>query len=386
LPQSERAGLSAGLNKMNDDKKIKIEDLGYDDFFEAARKNLGWSGFEVARVVAEHKEAYRVKNPNGEYSAKITGKQIYAARSREDYPAVGDWVAITDLGGEQAVIEGVLPRKTMIKRKASAKFETQIIATNIDAAFVVQAVDGDYSLNRFERYFAIIRDGGIKPAIILNKIDLIPKEETKLKLSQIKSRFGNVDFIATSAATDAGMEGLKKYIARGKTYCFLGSSGVGKSSLINKLIGREIIKTKGISGRTDRGKHTTSGREMYFLEDGPSADEARLTGGGIVIDNPGLREVGMVDAGSGIDDLFDQIIVLAKDCKYADCKHNGEPGCRVAAAVKSGKLDEEKFNNYVSLKKEAEYFEMTRIEKREKDRQFGKFIKTAKEQLKRYKH
>jgi len=161
---------------------------------------------------------------------------------------------------------------------------------------------------------------------------------------------------------------------------------VGKSSLINKLIGREIIKTKSISCRTDRGKHTTSGREMYFLEDGPSAGEARLTGGGIVIDNPGLREVGMVDAGSGIDDLFDQIIVLAKDCKYADCKHNGEPGCRVAAAVKSGKLDEEKFNNYVSLKKEAEYFEMTRIEKREKDRQFGKFVKTAKEQLKRYKH
>jgi ribosome biogenesis GTPase len=371
----KRAGLSAGLNEMNDDKKIKIEDLGYDDFFEVARKNLGWGGFEVARVVAEYKEAYRAKNPNGEYSAKITGKQIYTARSREDYPAVGDWAAITDLGAGLAVIEGVLPRRTMIKRKSSAGNEVQIIATNIDAAFVVQAVDGDYSLNRFERYIAIIRDGGIKPVIILNKIDLIPREELELKLNQIKTRFGDIDFIATSVITDAGMKGLKKYIAKGKTYCFLGSSGVGKSSLINKLIGKEVIKTRDISGRTDRGKHTTTGREMYFLENG-----------GIVIDNPGLREVGMVDTGSGIDDLFDQIIVLAKDCKYADCKHNGEPGCRVMAAVKSGKLDEEKFNNYISLKKEAEYFEMTKVEKREKDRQFGKFIKTAKEQFKRYKH
>jgi ribosome biogenesis GTPase / thiamine phosphate phosphatase len=364
---------------------MEIEDLGYDNFFEAARKKLGWGGFAVGRVAAEYKEAYRVKDPKGEYLAKVTGKQMFTAVSREDYPAVGDWVAFTDLGEGQAVIEGILPRKTMIKRKSSAKFATQIIATNIDTAFVVQAVDGDYSLNRFERYFAIANDGGVKPAIILNKIDLIPKEELDLKLGQIRERFGDIDLIATSTLTEAGLEELKKYIKKGKTYCFLGSSGVGKSSLINKLIGKEVIETKDISVRTDRGKHTTTGREMYVLESGPlPAESASGEVRGIVIDNPGLREVGMADTGAGIDDLFDQIAVLAKDCKFADCKHGGEPGCRVLGVVKSGELDEGKYNNYIGLKKEAEYYEMNKVEKREKDRQFGKFIKKAKEQLKKY--
>jgi len=355
--------------------KLKIDDLGYGDFFEAARNNLGWGGFEVARVIVEHKGIYRVRNSNGEYSAKITGKQIFDAVSREDYPAVGDWVAIMVIGEKQAVIKGILPRKTMIKRKSIGKSEVQIIATNIDTVFVVQAVDLDYSLNRFERYFAIARDGGVKPAIILNKIDLIPKEELESRLNEIKDRFGDTDTICTSTVTDAGLDGLEKYIEKGKTYCFLGSSGVGKSSLINKLIGGEIIATKDICVRTDRGKHTTTGREMYFLE-----------GGGIVIDNPGMREVGMADTGAGIDDLFDQIVALAKDCKYADCKHFVEPGCNVVAAVESGKLDREKFDNYIGLKKEAEFYEMSEIEKREKDRQFGKFVKKAKEQVKRCKH
>lgn len=363
------------MDKMDNKKELKINDLGYDDFFEAERQRLGLGGFLVARVVAEYKEAYRVRNENGEYLAKVTGKQMFSAHSREDYPAVGDWVAVTELGGEQAVIEGVLPRRTMIKRKSSGKFEIQIIATNIDVAFVALAVDGDYSLNRFERYFAIVREGGIKPAIILNKIDLITKEEIECKLNEIKARFGDVDFILTSVVTEAGLDGLREYIVKGKTYCFLGSSGVGKSSLINKLVGGEIIKTSGISERTDRGKHTTTGREMYFLEDG-----------GILIDNPGMREVGMADTGAGIDDIFGQITALAKDCKYDDCKHCGEPGCNVLAAVEAGKLDKEKYSNYISLKKEAEYYEMTEVEKREKDRQFGKFIQNAKKQFKAYGH
>ncbi|MFA5386523.1 MAG: ribosome small subunit-dependent GTPase A [Candidatus Paceibacterota bacterium] len=351
--------------------KIKIEDLGYGIFFESNRKKLELDSFSVARVIVEHKGAYRVKNTSGEYLAKITGKQMFNALSREDYPAVGDWVAITELDKERAVIHKVLSRRTTIKRKYSGKNETQIIATNVDVAFIIESVDRDYNLNRFERYFAITNDGGIKPAIILNKIDLIPEEELDSKLNQIKNRFSDINIFPTSTIADKGLDELKTYMVRGKTYCFLGSSGVGKSSLINKLIGENSIKTENISLRTGRGKHATTSREMYFLRNGS-----------IVIDNPGMREVGMTDTSIGIDGLFDEITALAKKCKYVDCTHTNEPECEVLSMLKSGELNESKYSNYISLKKEAEYYKMTELEKREKDRQFGKFIKKAKEQLK----
>ena len=349
----------------------KIEDLGYDIFFESNRKKLKLDGFSVARVTVEYKGGYRVQNTGGEYLAKITGKQRFNALSREDYPAVGDWVAITELDKERAVIRKVLPRKTIMKRRYGGKNKTQIIATNIDVAFIIESVNRDYNLNRFERYFAIAKNGNVKPSIVLNKIDLISKEELDSKLNQIKNRFSNVDIFLTSTITDEGLDKLKTYVVRGKTYCFLGSSGVGKSSLINKLIGRNIVKTGGINLRTGRGKHVTTSREMYFLKNG-----------GIVIDNPGMREVGMTDTSIGIDSLFEEITALAKKCKYTDCTHTHEPECEVLSALKSGELDESKYSNYISLKKEAEHYKMTELEKREKARQFGKFVKKAKKQFK----
>jgi len=355
--------------------KTKIDDLGYNDFFESNRNKLGLSDFSVARVIAEYKGAYKVKDEEGDCLAKVTGKQMFNALSREDYPAVGDWVAVSKLGNEQAVIQAILPRKTIMKRKYSNKNEIQIIATNIDVAFVVESVNRDYNLNRFERYFAIAQDGGIKPAIILNKTDLISEEELNLKLSEIKNRLPGADVVFTSTITEEGLNSLKNYIVKGKTYCFLGSSGVGKSSLINKLLGKDTIKTEDISIYSDRGKHATTTRQMYFLENG-----------GIVIDNPGMREVGMTDTGAGIDSLFDQIALLAKKCKYVDCTHTNEPGCAVLSALKTGAIEEDKYLNYINLKKESEYYEMTDVEKKEKDRQFGKFVKNAKKQLKKYKY
>lgn len=328
--------------------------------------------FLVARVIAEHRGAYRVKNTKGEYLARITGKQMFTAVSRGDYPAVGDFVEITRLNDEQAVIQKVLPRRTIMRRKYINKGDAQIIATNIDVAFIVESVDRDFNLNRLERYFSIATDGGVKSTIVLNKIDLIPKEGLDLRVKQIKNRFKNSDIILTSTKTNKGLDELRNYINKGKTYCFLGSSGVGKSSLINKLLGEEAIETRDISFRTNKGKHVTTSREMYFLKNG-----------GIVIDNPGMREVGMTDTGTGIDDLFDEITVLGDKCKYADCTHVCESGCEVLDALNKGKLDAEKYANYINLKKEAEYYEMTNIEKKEKDRQFGKLIKKAKEEMKR---
>lgn len=354
---------------------IKIEDLGYDAFFESNRRKLKLDDFPVARVISEYKESYKVKDSNEEYLAKITGKRIFNASSREDYPVVGDWVAITKLGDNRAVVEEILPRRTIIKRKSIGKNEIQAIAMNIDVAFIVESIDRDFNLNRFERYFSLANDGGIKPAIILNKIDLASKEDLDSKLSRIKERFPDIDFISASIMDNKGLEELKSYIEKGKTYCFLGSSGVGKSSLINKLLGKNVIKTEEISAYSNRGKHVTTSREMYFLETG-----------GIVIDNPGMREVGMTDAGAGIDSFFEGITALAKRCKYSDCKHIHEPGCEVLAALKSGRISEDQYSNYVNLKKEAEYYEMNKLEKREKDRQFGKFIKKTKESLRNHGH
>jgi len=356
-------------------KEVTNEDMGYSDFFESNRKKLKLDEFSVARVIAEYKGAYKVKNSIGEYFAKVTGKKIFNALSREDYPAVGDWVSIKEQDEEWAVIKEILPRQTLIKRKYNNKNGIQIIATNIDVAFIVEAFGRDFNLNRFERYFAIANDGGVVSAIILNKIDLISKEELDLKLSQTKNRFKDIDIISTSALTDIGLEELKSYILPGKTYCFLGSSGVGKSSLINKLLEENAIETNEISFQTNRGKHTTTGREMYFLKNG-----------GIVIDNPGMREVGMTNADEGVDNVFDEITELAKECKFVDCSHVSEPGCNVLSVLKSGELDEGKYYNYINLKKETEFYEMTEVERNEKDYKFGKFIKKAKKDIKKYKN
>lgn len=354
------------------------DDLGYNPIFEQDRIKLELPNFSVARVTSVSKGAYKVKNSEGEYRAKITGKQIFNASSREDYPAVGDWVAVSILDNEQAVIHAVLPRQSIIKRnsgdkdKYGKKDQTQVIATNIDVAFVIESVDRDYNLNRFERYFTILENGKVLPAIILNKIDLLSEEELSAKLTELKTRFPDVDIITSSTLKDDGLESLKKYITKGKTYCFLGSSGVGKSSLINKLLDSDLIKTGGVSSYSDRGKHTTTSRQMYFLENGA-----------IVIDNPGIREVSITDGKLGVDMIFDDITELAKNCKYVDCTHTHEPGCAVLEAVNAKIIDEEKYSNYLNIKKEAEYNDMSDKEKREKDKQFGKFIKKAKKDFRK---
>lgn len=358
----------------NEIPPLNLDDLGYDGYFAAQWQALEADGYSPARVIAEHKEAYRVKTPRGEYPAKITGELMFRAEKRADYPAVGDWVAITEIEGETAVIHRILPRKTVLKKKYTDKQDEQIIAANLDLAFIIESLDRDFNLNRFERYLVLVRQGGVTPVIVLNKTDLVSPAELEQIVERIKNRFDRLEIIAASALSEHGLEQLESFIVKGKTCCFLGSSGVGKSSLLNKLLKQETVKTQTVSEATGRGKHTTTARGMYFL-----------AGGGMVIDNPGTREVGIAEAASGIENVFEEIARLGKDCKFADCSHRQEAGCAVLKALEQGKLDEARYQNYLKLKKENDFYEMTGMERREKDKKFGQFIKKVKHQLKKLK-
>lgn len=353
--------------------EIRLEELGYGGFFASGFEELGLNGCMPARVISEHKGAYGVRDARGEYLATVTGKQIYGARGREDYPAVGDWVALGNIEGGRAVIQGLLPRRTLLKRKCSGGSGAQVIAANVDTAFVVESAGGNFSPNRAERYVAIAREGGIRPVIVLNKIDLVPQEEAQAMVSSLKKRFNGIEVIGTSAVSDGGLEEMEAFVLRGETCCLLGPSGVGKSTLINRLLGEDAIKTGEISGHTGKGKHTTTARHMHFLPDR-----------GMLIDNPGMREVGMTDARAGLDDTFVEITALAGRCRFADCTHVHEPGCAVREAVVRGELTGGRFDNYLKLSREAEYYKMTSLEKRRKDRDFGRFVKTAKKDLKKH--
>lgn len=293
---------------------MKLEDLGYNDKLQKLRVENNLSDFEIGRVIAEHKERYIVKTENGEYEAEITGNLRFSAKNRIDFPAVGDWVALTTYDAEFSVIHKTLPRLSMITRQAVGHFgEIQIIATNIDYAFLIQAVDRDFNINRLERYLTICYSSKVKPIIVLTKTDLINEQKITQIIDSIKQRINDILVFAISNETLVGYEALKMTIEKGKTYCMLGSSGVGKSTLLNNLSGRTLMKTDTISQSTNKGRHITSHRELIVLENG-----------GILIDNPGMREVGIADTTSGLETTFDRIISLSQKCKFKDCTHTNE--------------------------------------------------------------
>lgn len=347
---------------------MKLEDFGYNDTLEKYRAENKLNDFEIGRVISEHKERYVVKTEKGEFDAEIIGNLRFSAKSREDFPAVGDWVALTSYDADFAIIHQILPRFSTISRQAVGQFgEVQIIATNIDYALLVQAADRDFNINRLERYLTICYSSKVIPIIVITKTDLIDESAKTEIIESINQRIKNTAVFAISNETQDGYEALKLIIKKGKTFCMLGSSGVGKSTLVNNLSGRTIMKTNAISQSSNKGRHVTSHRELVVLENG-----------GILVDNPGMREVGIVDTASGLETTFDVVYRLSKNCKFNDCTHTNENGCAILEALKKGEIDNSTYGNYLKMEKEKTHFESSLVEKRKKDKDFGKMVKSFK--------
>lgn len=354
---------------------MKLEDLGYNDKLEKLRIENNLENFEIGRVISEHKERYIVKTEKGEFEAEITGNLRFSARSREDFPAVGDWVAMTIYDSDFSVIHKILPRYSVVSRQAAGPSGgIQLIAVNIDYALLVQAVDRDFNINRLERYLTICYSSNVKPMIVLTKTDLIGEQEQVKLTESISRRIIDVPVFTISNETQNGIEALKQVMEKGKTFCMLGSSGVGKSSLLNNLSGKRIMRTDAISQSTSKGRHITSHRELRVLENG-----------GILIDNPGMREVGIADTAFGLETTFDLIYSLSQNCKFKDCTHINETGCAVLEAVEKGKLDRSSYENYLKMEREKIHFESSVAERRKKDKAFGKMVKNVKKDISKNK-
>lgn len=352
----------------------KLEKLGYDEVFHRQTDASQTAFHEIARVVSVHKDSYVITQGSGDVFAELSGTLFYTADSSLDLPTTGDWVYADFFDdNSHAIIHGIIPRKTLLKRKTAGKqVDFQLVGANIDTAFILQSVDYNFNLRRLERYLVMVNESKINPVILLSKCDLVSSD----KVEEIKASVLNiapaVPVLAFSSLRGENIDTIQTSLKPGSTYCLIGSSGVGKTTLLNGLLGSETFETQSVSKKENKGRHTTTSRELIPLKNGS-----------ILIDTPGMRELGNMSVENGLDETFSEIRDLTQQCKFSNCSHTNEKGCAVQAALEEGQLKKERYQNYLKMKNEAEFYEMSYIEKKKKDKAFGKMVKAT---LKRKKN
>lgn len=351
---------------------MDLTEFGWNDHFAAQFVPHTRDGLSPARVVKQHRERCVLITERGEVTGEVSGRFRHLTDDRSRYPVIGDWVAVELPDDSRAVIHAVIPRRSAFTRKTAGELtEAQVVAANIDTVFLITGLDGNFNVRRIERYLTTAWDSGASPVIVLNKADLRP-DLTEL-MAEVELIALGTPVVAVSAIDGANTDALRPYLEPRKTAALLGSSGVGKSTLINRLLGEERLRTNAVSDAESRGRHTTTHRELVVLPNGA-----------LLIDTPGMRELQLWADDESLGRAFDDIEGLAAQCRFADCRHQCEPGCAVRAAIADGSLDAERFESYLKQRKELRFLALKQDDKARKQaektvgRRFAALVKEVK--------
>jgi len=348
---------------------MTLEEFGFSPWFQDQIDLEDTNNLTVVRVTAVHKGECEVSDGESTHPAKTTGRLRHRAKSKLDYPTVGDWVLVKNFDDEDfGTIQSVLKRQSELKRKTAGRTSHyQLIAANIDTAFIMQTLGPGYNLQRLERYLVMVNESGIEPVVLLSKSDLLSAVELEEVVAEVHARMPKARVLAFSNTDREGLEEVTALFLPCHTYCIIGSSGVGKTTLLNNLLGEEdYLFTLPVREKDGKGLHSTTWRELITLDNGA-----------LVVDTPGMRELGNLDVNEGIDETFDDISALAAHCKFNDCSHVGTLGCAVLEAIEQGDLPAARYNNYIRLIKEAAFHDQSVLEKRDQDKKLGRFYRSV---------